>query len=476
MPDPGWLKGLLRIDQVLDLALFRAKCSLDGTNLVYTYEFRPLAQMERVKGRRRKQSMTLPVSDALQNPNGKSLKIGEIALDLHVFDLDPQVLALGVSDKKGLREFLMQNGGIRVYRDGVRVYDYGEPGTDWLNLSGTRVNVPTKRVSNNIVIGAVSLTHATSEDLVEKTNREGFVENTAYRQLCKATLFAVRQIEAERNEDKERIRKAYAKAQQKEPVVEDLSRLREEIEQRGLADELGKYVDSVEIQFRDVRDRLLTAAGAGLTLATVIHEVEKGIQSLVVALDREAPIDQLRELGRHLSELVEGLTYLTRKSGMTKETASNLIRHALFNTEYRIHHHKIEAINGIEEQRDEDFSVRCTRRLIIASLMNLVDNSIYWLGTKGGKRKLIYLGTTRDLPGGPAIIVADNGPGFIDPSEYLTQPFFSRKPDGMGLGLHVASEVMKAHGGRLEFPEEGACKLPAGITGAVVALVFEGKK
>jgi len=119
---PGW-QGLLQIDQVLELALFRVKCSLDGANLVHIYEFRPLPQMERVKGRRRKQSMTLPASDALQNPNGKRLRIGEVALDLHVFDLDPQVLALGVSNKKGLREFLMQNGGIRVYREGVRVYD-----------------------------------------------------------------------------------------------------------------------------------------------------------------------------------------------------------------------------------------------------------------------------------------------------------------------------------------------------------------
>jgi hypothetical protein len=45
--------------------------------------------------------------------------------------------------------------------------------------------------------------------------------------------------------------------------------------------------------------------------------------------------------------------------------------------------------------------------------MNLIDNSIYWLGTKGAKRKRIYLGTTSDFPHGPAIIVADDGPGFM---------------------------------------------------------------
>ena len=49
----------------------------------------------------------------------------------------------------------------------------------------------------------------------------------------------------------------------------------------------------------------------------------------------------------------------------------------------------------------------------------------------------------------------------------------STKPDGMGLGLHVASEVMKIHDGRLYFPERGELDLPAGFAGALVALIFK---
>jgi nitrogen fixation/metabolism regulation signal transduction histidine kinase len=117
--------------------------------------------------------------------------------------------------------------------------------------------------------------------------------------------------------------------------------------------------------------------------------------------------------------------------------------------------------------------VKCTRRLIIAILMNLIDNSIWWLENKGARNKRIFIGTSTDLPGGPAIVVADNGPGFIDPPEYLCRPFFTRRPDGMGLGLHIASEVMKAHGGRLEIPNEDDVEVPEGFDGAVVALVFK---
>lgn len=69
-------------------------------------------------------------------------------------------------------------------------------------------------------------------------------------------------------------------------------------------------------------------------------------------------------------------------------------------------------------------------------------------------------------------MVADNGPGFIDPPEYLIEPFITRKPDGMGLGLHLADQVMKAQGGKLVFPERGDLDLPKGLDGAVVALIF----
>jgi len=113
--------------------------------------------------------------------------------------------------------------------------------------------------------------------------------------------------------------------------------------------------------------------------------------------------------------------------------------------------------------------------------MNLIDNSIWWLDNKWGPRskagvKKIYIGTSRDFSEGPAIVVADNGPGFSDPPEYLVEPFMSRKPDGMGLGLHLADQVMKVQGGKLLFPDADDVTLPADYDGAIVALVFGGAK
>lgn len=474
-PDPGWLKGLLTVDEVLERSLFRAHCALAGNSLTYDYEFVPYPEMERVEGRK-VESRTMKFGLKEGDPiNLAGWSIGPIEMDLHIYDRDPSILKFGITDKKGLKDFLNQNGGVRVYRDGIRIYDYGEPGNDWLGLDWARVNIPTQRISRNIVLGAAELRLSESTDLVEKTNREGFVETPAAQAFRDAVAYAVQQITFERNLDKARIRAAYSSSRLREPVVEALAKLRDEVEKRGLTSELSEYIDGIEKDFVEIRDRLLTAAGAGLSLSVVIHEVEKGVAELRLAVERESTTLHIKKLATHLSELIQGLTYLTRKSGKVQEDASDLISQAVFNTSYRLEYHHIKMLAPTPPAFD--FRMKCHRRLIIASLMNLIDNSIYWVDTRWSSgspegSKFLYIGASNELPEGPAIVVGDNGPGFIDAPEYLIEPFMSRKPDGMGLGLHVADQVLKSHNGRLIFPEVGDLALPSQIDGAVVALVF----
>ena len=90
-----------------------------------------------------------------------------------------------------------------------------------------------------------------------------------------------------------------------------------------------------------------------------------------------------------------------------------------------------------------------------------------------GADRIVNTLAAHTLFGGPAIVVADNGPGFGDDDpEDLIQPFFSRRIGGMGLGLYIVSEVMRVNKGRLVFPADGDISLPKEIDGAVVALQF----
>jgi signal transduction histidine kinase len=476
-----WLEGLLSWKEVLDLSLFRAKCHIANDELTYKYEFKPWSTIKKVDGRRisigrGNQGPIKMIDDKSKIPIdlGKH-KIGAIDFDLYMYDLDSNILALGVSDKKGLKEFLQFNGGVRVFRDGVRVYDYGEPGNDWLNLGIRRVNVPTQRLSNNIIIGSVHLNRAESMDLIEKTNREGFIETEAIGTFRNAILFALTQAEAERSKDKERLRNAYSKETFREPVIDDIYEIRRKIERNAkLKEEIGIYLDRIEIDFKDMKDRLLTSAGAGLSLSIVLHEIEKIIAELKHAVKAEKSTPHIKDLTKHLADLVEGYAILVRKSGVEQLKAIDLVQQAIFNVKYRLDVHGIKII--CNPDRGQDFVIKKgSKRLLLGAIMNIIDNSIWWIENRSPKNKVIFMGVSNELPEGPSIVVGDNGSGFIDDLEYVTQPFFTRKPDGMGLGLHIANEIMKVHKGKLRILQKGDVSLPPQIDGAIIAMIFEGK-
>ena len=135
--------------------------------------------------------------------------------------------------------------------------------------------------------------------------------------------------------------------------------------------------------------------------------------------------------------MIDSLGFIARRSDRSTEKASELVSVSLRSIDYRFANHKIEVRNGFNDHND--FTVTAQRRLIVGTLLNLYDNSICWINTHNPDTKRLYVAPTRDLGDTPGILVADNGPGFTDPPDLLTQPFMTRKTDGMGLGLYIAN-------------------------------------
>lgn len=130
-------------------------------------------------------------SDFAKN-EGVIPKCGALRFEFYFFargEIDPAKQKLTSAQ---LNQFLKNNQGVRIYRDGFRVKPYGEPNGegDWLRLGYRRTMNPegVKQRGNwklgyNQVVGAVFLGREKNQTLIDQTNREGLVMGESFRHL-----------------------------------------------------------------------------------------------------------------------------------------------------------------------------------------------------------------------------------------------------------------------------------------------------
>jgi anti-sigma regulatory factor (Ser/Thr protein kinase) len=513
----NWEHGLISIDKIKKYALWYFKVITEN-NIVdeksyikireFTYTFTPYQGMTKIssktvteedeyilkdcdiKRKKDKENKKEEENSEIKKNEYENISndgFGNIIIEGYIYDFDTKTLDLSdISDRSGIRNYVKENGGVRVYRDGMRIYDYGEFGDDWLGLDQSRINAPTSKIGNKLILSSVSLTRQESKGLEEKTNREGFIENQVFNNFRDSVIFILNKVNFLRNIDKDKIRKIY---QDEVDIEESTISIIQKIEKKvnnekvvPLEDDRKQILTNlkkIETNYSEMKDTLLKSAGSGLAYSLVIHEIEKMISELKNRVD-EKNIHELKDLTTKLHHTVESITNLFINSKLALISAKMVIDKSMKFFKYRVKTHKIEII---QKYQDKDLQIECSENFIINALMNLVDNSIYWF--KYHEKRLIQEKKSRkilidiiDFEDKVGILVADTGFGFSISAETAILPFKTTKiaGDGMGLGLYFVNEIMKMHNGNLKIITNDFEREKLGIdkefNGAIVILEF----
>lgn len=490
-----WLEGIQAWDEIKKQALFNFKVKMKGSEIIsFDYWFKPY---DSIQHKIKDKHLTLENNTYLNshrnlydeelekyiNLSEANAKVGEVTFEGYIFDLDTSVLRLGsIEHIPAFRKYLKAHTGIKVFRDGLRVYDYGEPENDWLGLDNRRFNNPTKGLSNSLIVGAVQLDRANSGDLFEKTNREGFVENDAYLNLKKALDCVLSLLENLRYADKVNLKRALDSGKKQTPnqvILEAIEYVDNQVEDKKVKQEIINYFGKLDKDLENVKATLLNAAGMGLSLAVVVHEVEKRVRLVNQIAIKQDVSEELLSNVQKLSRIIDRYVKIIKSSPLKFQSINTALDELKLDIEFRQDEHKIEIIYAHDEN-NKDIKVKYSRSLISMILMNVLDNSIYWLDQKydvngfPGNKK-IFINIEEDEKFG-YVVIADNGPGFNETYlSTITEPFVSFKPrnNGMGLGLHIVQEAMFKQKGDLLFPAHEDFNIPKEFyEGALVVLRF----
>ena len=408
--------------------------------------------------------------------------IGPISGIFYVFNQNSQLLHMNFGGQvNAVKAFIKDNSGIKIFRDNIRVYNYGEPNDDWLRLDLDKIQRTGDHFGKKVTVGVVELDlKMSNEGLIEKTNREGFIDNQEFEKFQSIVKRAYTFFEDEASEDKDKIEEFIdgTKPIKKVGFGDTIQELQERIKEKDLEKELNPLLQKIDKDYTEMRDIMVNSGMAGLNLGVAFHEVEREMKFINADLNVSVvDIENVKDRVRTLIHILESLSPLLRQNKASLTNAKDVIEIAKLRNNNRFNFHKVTFSSPVLTGENQNFNFKAPTSLLISAISNLIDNAIYWTTSKRDLigedfKPGIYIGTDFNTFGCPAIIVADNGEGFKVEPEYLTQPFKTKKEGGMGLGLYFSDLVMNMIGGKLLFPDSSDLEIPDVYNGACIALVF----
>jgi signal transduction histidine kinase len=217
---------------------------------------------------------------------------------------------------------------------------------------------------------------------------------------------------------------------------------------------------------------------AGVFAARVAHDIRNPLSSIKMQAqllrgrlrdaDEEATLLAVLRDVDQVESVIRDLLELARPGDLRLESASlnDVVHDALRQMAPQFAHRKIAVDVRLDERVP---AVSLDRSRFKQALLNVLANASEAMPTGGA------VSVASHLAGGSEVVleICDNGVGVAaDVVDRVFDPFFSTKPDGVGLGLVNVKTVIEGHGGRIRLARRepsGTCvsiALPAPVEAA----------
>ncbi|MDQ0341149.1 signal transduction histidine kinase [Caldalkalibacillus uzonensis] len=257
-----------------------------------------------------KEEVTVGSDDLLQGMYSEGYEsCGPIKIKWYFVEGQESQSRLTKEQHKTMIQKLNKIGGIYVFRDGLRILPYGEPGNDFLYIEERRSRGAGYYLfSHRRMFGYIEISKKKNPHLVDKSSREGFVENSYYNYFRGVAInllkwWAIDYLETQKKEMGKRY--IYLERIRKEKEREERLNEKKKKEEKRKRD----YFKRLETELDNFDEKL---ANERARLKRVIdEEIEDWIgTSQNNVSDRMGWKNRLYELGFTLHKKVDGIRHL----------------------------------------------------------------------------------------------------------------------------------------------------------------------